>query len=451
MQVVIEAIQSLRRTSGNEQIEILKVYQFNNLLKEILNYTYDPFKVYKVKEKSFDKIWDKVCQKETKGSLTKKEWDVFKFDFLDKFAKVDGVSNKDIEEACEYINHFSSGAVDLLKCVLFKDLKINLGAKTINKVWPELIPDFQCQLAHKLEDIKLPFKMNMASRKLDGLRCLITKIDGRVIAFGRNGKEFPHFNTIKEQLDIAPFDLENYVYDGEAAWIDDNGNEDFQKAISCAHTKLPTEEDKNMRYVMFERIPQDEFFKQATETFFWAIYSNLKTLLGVRDSDLPEKGMIYSTSFSNLYLAQQIEVTTQDYLEDLIQLANKSGWEGLMIREGLSPYEFKRSKKLLKIKKMEEDEFKIVGFEEGQGQLEDTLGAIVIELPTKETVKVGSGYSIDQRSRIWYKKNEILKNENLVLKVQYFEKTQDKKGNNSLRFPVFRSFRDKNTMQEIYI
>lgn len=35
-----------------------------------------------------------------------------------------------------------------------------------------------------------------------------------------------------------------------------------------------------------------------------------------------------------------------------------------------------------------------------------------------------------------------------MVKVQYFEKTTNQDGNESLRFPVFLAFRDPNTMEE---
>ena len=114
-----------------------------------------------------------------------------------------------------------------------------------------------------------------------------------------------------------------------------------------------------------------------------------------------------------------------------------------MVRNGDAPYEYKRTHNLLKIKKMLDGEFDIVGFTEGTGQFAKTLGAITIKLLTGETVRVGCGFNSSDRNYIWNNQKEILKS-GYKLKVQYFEKTQDKTGKNSLRFPVFKAFRKDN-------
>ena len=111
-----------------------------------------------------------------------------------------------------------------------------------------------------------------------------------------------------------------------------------------------------------------------------------------------------------------------------------------MLRDGNKPYECKRTSSLLKIKEMQDEEFEIVDFKIGKGKYSGALGSITIKLDTGETVEVGSGYSDLARDRIWQKQKLILE-KNLKLKTQFFEKTTNKKGNNSLRFPVALCFR----------
>ena len=95
------------------------------------------------------------------------------------------------------------------------------------------------------------------------------------------------------------------------------------------------------------------------------------------------------------------EFTRQDNdISKLSELRDKNGWEGVMVRSGEQSYEYKRTNNLLKIKKMQDSEFDIVGFFEGSGRLAGTLGGITIKLPTGEKVDVGSGYSDDDRKII---------------------------------------------------
>jgi DNA ligase 1 len=61
------------------------------------------------------------------------------------------------------------------------------------------------------------------------------------------------------------------------------------------------------------------------------------------------------------------------------------GYEGAILRNPLTLYEHKRSYGLLKMKEMQDAEFKIVGVEEGRGRLMGCAGAMVCELPDGRT------------------------------------------------------------------
>jgi len=116
------------------------------------------------------------------------------------------------------------------------------------------------------------------------------------------------------------------------------------------------------------------------------------------------------------------------------------GGEGVMINVASAPYECKRTANLLKVKEMYTMDLKIIGFEEGlvSTKFEGTLGAIVVDYKGY-SVKVGSGYSEEDREFFWKNQNELL---GRVIEVQYFEETQDADGNLSLRFPVFVQLRE---------
>ena len=105
------------------------------------------------------------------------------------------------------------------------------------------------------------------------------------------------------------------------------------------------------------------------------------------------------------------------------------------------PYEFKRSKALLKMKVMQTCDLKVIGFEEGDGKYRNSLGKIVCDY-RKYELRVGSGFSDELRDEIWNNKDKYLNN---ICEIQYFEETHNDKGELSLRFPVFKQFRfDKN-------
>ena len=90
------------------------------------------------------------------------------------------------------------------------------------------------------------------------------------------------------------------------------------------------------------------------------------------------------------------------------------------------------------MKVMQSCDLKIIGFEEGQGRLRNTLGKLICDYKGFE-LGVGSGFSDELRNRIWNNKNKYL---GRVSEIQYFEETHNDKGELSLRFPVFKCMRE---------
>ena len=114
--------------------------------------------------------------------------------------------------------------------------------------------------------------------------------------------------------------------------------------------------------------------------------------------------------------------------------------EGVMVNKADAPYSCKRTSDILKVKKMQSADLKIVGFEEGEGKLKGTLGRINVSYKGN-TVGVGSGYSDTDRNYIWQHKDELM---GRIAEIQYFEKSENAKtGEQSLRFPVFKTLREK--------
>lgn len=120
-----------------------------------------------------------------------------------------------------------------------------------------------------------------------------------------------------------------------------------------------------------------------------------------------------------------------DYAED-------HDYEGCMLNLD-TPYECKRVKTLIKVKKFFDISLRVINIEEGTGRNKNKLGALVCKY-YDNTVKVGTGFSDEQRIYYWNNPNEIL---NSIIDVKYKEITVDKKtGLKSLQFPVYLSKRD---------
>ena len=122
------------------------------------------------------------------------------------------------------------------------------------------------------------------------------------------------------------------------------------------------------------------------------------------------------------------------------------GYEGIMIRHDVG-YEGRRSKNLLKVKKMHDAEYTVTGLDSDVNRIIDAgkeveevmLKAVIVE-HKGNTVRVGSGFNLEQRRYYHQNPNEIL---GKTITVQFFEESQDMKGNFSLRFPVFKGIYGK--------
>lgn len=56
-----------------------------------------------------------------------------------------------------------------------------------------------------------------------------------------------------------------------------------------------------------------------------------------------------------------------------------------------APYECKRTKNLIKVKRFYTMDLKVIGYEEGSGRLAGTLGALIVDFKSN-AVNVGSGF-----------------------------------------------------------
>ena len=79
-------------------------------------------------------------------------------------------------------------------------------------------------------------------------------------------------------------------------------------------------------------------------------------------------------------VVQNDEEVTEKFLRFL-----EERFEGAMLRNADAPYENKRSYHLQKVKEFQDDDFDILGIEEGRGKLAGHVGAFVCEGPEGRT------------------------------------------------------------------
>ena len=421
-QLISDFVEASNATNSNsDKLEVLKTYTQYESVCKALNYTYDTYKQYGVTSANCKKNSDLMGHSNTYGDF---------FLLLDDLSNRVCTGHTAIANVNRYVQE-NKQYEDLIFNIIDRNLKTRSTASMINKVKPGLIPTFDVALA-KAFDEKTQKKVDwndcwFVSRKLDGVRCL-TVIDenGEPKFFSRQGKEFLTLDNLK--TDIKALGLKNTVLDGEVCIVDGNGDEDFTGIIKEIKRKDHTIE--RPYYWMFDMLTMEEFSSKKSKTVFAERIANLQ-----RISKMP--------SYFIGVLDQWIG--SDKVFSEMMAESKAGGWEGLMLRKN-ETYKGKRSTDILKVKQMFDEEYIVVDLEndvhrvivDGAEVEELMLKNVIIEHKGNQ-VRVGSGFSHEQRRHYFANPNEILGKQ---ITVQYFEESQSKSGEYSLRFPVIKAVYD---------
>jgi DNA ligase-1 len=416
-------VRDLRATSSTiDKQGIIEDYcKTNNIgasfTKKILLYTYHPLWQYNVTSDNLKK----------KNHLKAKNCYKNFFDLLDDL-KGRAITGHD---AIGAVNTFIDKYPDyeeLICCIIDKDLKTRAGDKIINKAIPDHIPEFSVALADKYDPNIVDWKDGWyVSRKIDGARCIgIVDNNGDTTFYSRTGKEFDTLDVVRGG--IKALGITNVVLDGELCLVDDDGNEDFQGIMKQLKKKDHT--IPNPSYKIFDMISHDEFYSKKGESN--KTYSH-------RLNNLKE--VMKNNSCPCLSVLEQDRVKNDEHFAEWVAKANENSWEGCMLRAD-EPYKGKRSKDLLKYKSFSDDEYEVVDVEMGPfryvkdgAEHEETMLSCVTIQHKGYNVRVGSGFSIEQRQDFYKHPKKIL---GKVITVQYFSESKNQDGGLSLRFPTFK-------------
>jgi DNA ligase-1 len=418
-------VRDLRATSStiDKQGIILDYCNHNseaaNFAKKILLYTYHPLWQYNVTSDNLKK----------KNKLRGIIYDNF-FDLLDDLRERQLTGHDAIGAIHTFIDSQSNkdDIEELVYCIIDKDLKTRAGDKIINKAIPDHIPEFSVALADKYEPKLVDWKDGWyVSRKIDGARCIaIVDSSGDTTFYSRTGKEFDTLNVVRDG--IKNLNITNVVLDGELCLVDDDGNEDFQGVMKQLKKKDHT--IPNPSFKIFDMISHDEFYsKKGQKNRPYSIrYNNLREVM--RDN----------TCACLSVLGQEL-IKDDDHFAEWTKRGNDYGWEGVMLRAD-EPYKGKRSKDLLKVKKFFDDEYEVIDTEMGPfryvkngAECEETMLSCVTIKHKDHLVRVGSGFTIEQRQDFYSDPSKIL---GQIITVQFFEETKNQDGGISLRFPTFK-------------
>ena len=211
----------------------------------------------------------------------------------------------------------------------------------------------KAMLAHKYNPDKADYPA-FIQPKLDGVRCLFNASG----AFSRAGNQFMNVAHIEKAL--KPFFAKNptTVLDGE---LYNHGlKEDFEKIISLVRKKKPTKDDK----LEAAELVEYHIYDVASMTF--ATYSTR---------------LNYVNDLTYTHPICKVDTKVALDFDEAVKMHNKNlklGYEGSIYRSFEGKYKGTRSWDLMKFKDFHDAEATIIGYEEGKGKREGTLGKFIM-------------------------------------------------------------------------
>jgi len=256
----------------------------------------------------------------------------------------------------------------------------------------------------KKKNIEFPC---MIQPKLDGLRCILYKKDGKVIGQSRTGTIFESISFLTESLSTF-FQKNNVILDGELYTMDIP----FETLAGLLKKKKISEQDqeqlKHIKYHIYDMISDQPFNErfQTLQQFKLSPYCELVKTEEIQNTD-------------------QFKQIFSSYIEQ--------GFEGVMLRNVFGLYQQGyRSHDLQKYKEFHEDEYEITGFEDGEGR---DKGCVIWICKKDKEFRVRPRGTMEQRKE-WFKNGK--KYIGKMLTVIYQELSEQ----NVPRFPVGKAIRE---------
>jgi len=234
--------------------------------------------------------------------------------------------------------------------------------------------------------------------KIDGVR-VIVEVCRQTLAVAmktRNGNPLPSLAHLGDWFAETASKHGVYTFDAEAV-----SGEDFYDAVGDIRSSEP-----------------------AKDAFLWLL-------------DLPDdvgtyrerRSLMAKFEFSDS--VRLVESFVGISPNDAFRRFVSQGFEGAMVKDLDAPYsQGKRSNAWLKVKAVDAEDCPIVSVHEGNGRLAGTMGHVIVE-NNGRLVRVGGGFTDEQRATIWANRDTVIGS---YLEVTFQSKTPD----GSLRHPRIR-------------
>lgn len=394
--------QIAKHNSPSDKLALLREYPYQEELKSVLRLALDPFITFGIS--NFDpasdgeysplghfEVLEKLTSRELTGGAARRAL---------------GLSVRDLDEDYH----------ELVRRIIRKDLRCGVGPALALQFCPNIIRTFEVMRAIPLSKTKPKAgKSYLIEPKYDGLRAIAVVKGQSVTLLSRNGLEFTSTDHLKEPL-LRMARGQDLFFDGELV----NGN--FNNSSSAVRRKNQTNTETT--YHIFDRLEAHEWGGNTRE------HAHRRTLLGQDFESNRDEG---------LQLVPSYRATPEEFMRYYNHFLDQ-GYEGAMVKDPMGLYRFRKHKDWIKIKPAKDLDLRVESLVQGEGKYLGMLGAAIVTYKGKR-VRVGSGFSDEQRQQFWASPNSI---KGKIIEVQFHEETPD----GSLRHPRFVRIREDKTQPD---
>ena len=401
VQSILEKLENTN--SQKEKIEILKT--MNEVQKRWFSLCYNSLITFGVK-----KIPEYTSESNSLDTVSI-------MDILEKeFVTREITGNAAIERLRDILSNAEEPEV--VERLIKRDARCSVNSTLLNKVFPNLIPEIPCMLAQPmnektLKNIKFPA---FSQLKADGMRCIAFITSNNVRMFSRNGTEIicePLKNTLMTIGQIEENLLSDNValmLDGELICYKDNKLLDRKTSNGICNKVLKgTASENELNLIQMQlwdivRVDSNTFSPLEDKSY----EKRLEDLYSILNMSIFSKLEVIPTEVVN---------SMEEALEHFQKMLSQ-GLEGTILKNQDAKWSNTRSKDLVKLKEENTIDLLVVDIEEGSGDFEGGLGAIICETSDKKLrVRVGTGFSFEDRGFV----NDLSNGKKVVKQIKSLE------------------------------